>query len=57
MPIINQEGECIAALSISGPVNRVSLQRIAEELKPAAAATARQISAALGYSPPASEEG
>lgn len=52
-PIFDREGRCIAALSISGPVNRVSLERINSQLKSAAAATARQISVELGYSSPA----
>lgn len=55
-PIFNREGKCIAALSISGPMNRVSLERIEEELKWAATSTARQISAEIGYVLPLVEE-
>lgn len=56
VPIFNREEKCIAALSISGPFNRVSLERIEKELKDAAAATARQISAEFGYALPAAGE-
>lgn len=55
-PIFNREGKCVAALSISGPMNRVSLKRIDEELKGAAILTARQISAEIGYALPLVEE-
>lgn len=48
-PIFNREGRCIAALSVSGPLNRVSLERIERELKHAVTLTARQISAEIGY--------
>lgn len=51
-PVFDRSGRCIAALSVSGPVNRVSFERIESALKPAAELTAREISSALGYSGP-----
>lgn len=52
VPVFDRGGRCIAALSISGPVNRVSLERIESALKSAAELTAKEISSALGYSAP-----
>ncbi len=49
-PIFNREAKCIAALSISGPISRMDLNRIKQNLLPLAKETAAQISTALGYS-------
>lgn len=50
-PIFNQEAKCIAALSVSGPATRLTMERITETLLPLVKETAEQISAALGYTP------
>lgn len=50
VPIFNQEAQCVAALSISGPASRITLRKITETLQPLAKKYARQISSALGYS-------
>jgi hypothetical protein len=49
-PILNSDGEPIAAVSISGPVTRMSLNQVAA-LAEAVGAAARAISS-LGFSPP-----
>jgi DNA-binding IclR family transcriptional regulator len=53
-PILNSGGEPIAAASVSGPVTRVSPNVVAG-LAGAVTSAARAISAAMGFSPPASE--
>jgi len=55
-PIFNREGKCIAALSISGPINRVSRERIEKELKHSVTLAARRISTETGYLFPQAEE-
>ena len=49
-PIFNREARCIAALSISGPIGRMTLERIEQELLPMVKETAAEISSTLGYS-------
>lgn len=49
-PVFDLKGRCIAALSISGPVSRMSTPRIEKKFKPLAKSTAKQISQALGFS-------
>jgi DNA-binding IclR family transcriptional regulator len=53
-PILNSDGEPIAAASVSGPVTRVSPNVVAG-LAGAVTSAARAISAAMGFSQPASE--
>ncbi len=53
-PILNSDGEPIAAASVSGPVTRVSPSLVAA-LAGAVTSAARAISAAMGFSQPASE--
>ena len=48
-PIFDQSGEVIAALSISGPVSRMSLERLIQELGPKVKEAADQVSSMLGY--------
>ncbi len=49
-PILNSHGEAVAAVSISGPVTRVSPSQVAV-LAGAVKTTARAISAAMGFAP------
>jgi len=53
-PILNSEGAPIAAVSVSGPVTRVSPNQVAG-LAGAVTSAARAISAAMGLSPPEPE--
>jgi DNA-binding IclR family transcriptional regulator len=53
-PILNSESEPIAAVSVSGPVTRVSPNQVAG-LAGAVTSAARAISAAMGLSPPEPE--
>jgi IclR family acetate operon transcriptional repressor len=53
-PILNSEGEPIAAVSVSGPVTRVSPNQVAG-LAGAVTTAARAISAAMGLSQPEPE--
>lgn len=46
-PIFGRDGRCVAALSISGPLTRVTMERLENVLNPAVRTAARQISAAL----------
>jgi DNA-binding IclR family transcriptional regulator len=48
-PIHNSSGEVEAAMSISGPTTRMTLDRIEKELKHCVCETAARISAILGY--------
>jgi IclR family KDG regulon transcriptional repressor len=50
-PIRDRSGEVIAAVAVSGPVERLSPGRM-QALGPSVAAVANQISALLGYVPP-----
>jgi len=54
-PILNSEGEPIAAVSVSGPVTRVSSNQVAA-LAGAVTAAARDISVAMGFSQRDSED-
>jgi DNA-binding IclR family transcriptional regulator len=54
-PILNSEGEPIAAVSVSGPVTRVSSNQVAG-LAGAVTAAARDISVAMGFSQRDSED-
>src|SRR6202043_212296 len=49
-PILNSDGEPIAAVSVSGPVTRVSPNQVAA-LAGAVTSAARAISASMGFSP------
>ena len=49
-PLFDHRGECIGAISVSGPASRLADRRIAE-LAPRVVAAGREISAALGYRP------
>jgi IclR family transcriptional regulator, acetate operon repressor len=53
-PILNSEGAPIAAVSVSGPVTRVSPNQV-DGLAGAVTSAARAISAAMGLSPPEPE--
>ncbi len=55
-PILNSEGEPIAAVSVSGPVTRVSSNQVTA-LAGAVTAAARDISVAMGFSQRESEAG
>ena len=48
-PIYNYTGSIIAGISVTGPVSRMTPERITAEIKPQLGETARQISEALGY--------
>ena len=48
-PVIDHTGEVIAAISISGPTVRMTLERIDSELKEPVVSTAGKISRKLGY--------
>ncbi len=47
-PILNSRGEAVGAVSVSGPVTRLSLSQVAT-LADAVTSTARSISAAMGF--------
>jgi DNA-binding IclR family transcriptional regulator len=53
-PILDSDGKPIAAVSVSGPVTRVSPNQV-NALAGAVTSAARAISAAMGFSQPASE--
>jgi DNA-binding IclR family transcriptional regulator len=48
-PITNGSGKVEAAISISGPTTRITMERIESDLKARVCQTANQISAKLGY--------
>ena len=48
-PIRDYTGSIIAGISVTGPVSRMTPERIETEIKPQLADTARRISEALGY--------
>lgn len=48
-PVRNHEGRWVAAISVSGPVQRMTEQRITEEILPAVLDAAKGISMKLGY--------
>ena len=47
-PISGRDGRCVAALGVSGPLTRLTMERLENVLKPAIVTAARQISQALG---------
>jgi IclR family KDG regulon transcriptional repressor len=51
-PIRNERGQVKAAMSISGPATRITLERIETDLKHRVCETASQISAKMGYKEP-----
>ena len=50
-PILNEMGEVVAAMSMSGPTTRITVEKIAESLKSQVTETAMRISRKLGFSP------
>jgi IclR family KDG regulon transcriptional repressor len=50
-PIRNEIGEVVAAMSVSGPTTRISLEKIDDSLKARVIETATRISRKLGYHP------
>ena len=48
-PIRDYTGSIIAGISVTGPVSRMTPERIETEIKPQLADTACRISEALGY--------
>ena len=49
-PIRNEIGKVVAAMSISGPTTRITIDKIDESLKARVTETAMKISRKLGYS-------
>ena len=50
-PVFGRTGRCVASLSLSGPLTRMTMERLENVLKPAVMTAAQQISQALGYCP------
>jgi DNA-binding IclR family transcriptional regulator len=49
VPVFDEHGDCVAALSVAGPVQRMDAARIARELHPAVSAAALDLSLRLGF--------
>ncbi len=50
LPVLNMHSQCIAAISVSGPVTTISREELETEILPKLKKTAYNISQAMGYS-------